>query len=258
MCCIRETNGQWVVLAKWGRRGKKLSNQVKGTFSSETLAATAQWNLWKDRQKEGYLDIESSEYRDHMKAEGGSPLMLSSVGIQENLELADGFTPLGLAKSPTVWKCDRCGKDWQPKQNVAGWVESGQGDICPDCIQKVKEIAAAKRARGEDEVQVCVDNSGIEDRFDIGIEYLVENHADKGMVYVYDKLGRKDEYFRIRFVTPEQWAIKNGKIIVNIIKNRTADGNVPVFFQPKEGDTIRIIPPKSGTLPVRHFVGVPA
>jgi predicted DNA-binding WGR domain protein len=45
----------------------------------------------------------------------------------------------------------------------------------------------------------CRDNKGIEDKFDAGIEYVGEKHKDKKMVWVWDKLGEKQECFSDRF-----------------------------------------------------------
>jgi predicted DNA-binding WGR domain protein len=244
MCCIRQTGTQWTVLAKWGRRGKKMNNQSKGEFSTEVLAVQAQLNLWKTQQKDGYLDIESVEYRRHMANAAGSMVTLSSPGVSEGLEPEEGqATP---AATPVVWKCERCGKDFDPE--FENGVPIKKDSFCPDCIEKVRQAAkkAANRIAGEDEVLICVDNAGMEDRFDVGIEYIVQDHIDPKMVYVYDKMGRKDEYFRIRFVTSEQWAKKQGKMTVNVIKNRVSvPGASEVKFAGlKPGDTIRIISPK--------------
>jgi hypothetical protein len=201
MCCIRETvDGNtgfpnWAVIAKWGRRGKKLSNQVKGSYSIEANAVHAQMQLWMSQSKAGYLDIESKEYADQMRVYGVPPLTLASAEIKKNLEHDDQFpindpNNIGLINPIT---CEICGKGFE-------W--DGQSTLCMSCAEMIVKANKNAKAKGEDEVLVCADNRGVEDRFDIGIEYLVEDHKDKDMVYVYDKLGRKDEYFRDRFVQP--------------------------------------------------------
>jgi len=213
------------VLAKWGRRGKNLSNQSKGDFTTLTAAEQVQQGLWNQKAKEGYLNIETAEYVAHMKAEVVQPLMMASPGIFENLE--GNKTATGTAPQPQTapfipvieWECDACGKKFKPRMN-GQFPEVGQGTICPSCIQKAKTLAARRKAQGEDEVLVCADNAGLEDRFDLGIEYIVEEHKDKAMIYVYDKMGRKDEYFRIRFTTLEQWNRKNGILNITAVKNR--------------------------------------
>ena len=222
---IRETpdflpnqSGKFLVLTKWCRRGKNPSVSVRGTHNSLAAAQAHQLGLWQSQLKGGYLDIESLEYRDHMANEGVRPLTLSDPQISTHLEKEDGISA---APKITVWQCERCGEDWEPKQNSKGRVET-QNNVCPDCLKAVRAAAmnAASKARGEDEVLedevlVCSNNSGMEDRFDIGIEYLVEDHPDKDMVYVYNKLGRKDECFRIRFMSPEQWAKKQGRRLLS-------------------------------------------
>ena len=48
-------------------------------------------------------------------------------------------------------------------------------------------------------VVLCLDNAGMEDKFDKGIEYVFEAHSDPMMIFVYDKLGDKGEFFSERF-----------------------------------------------------------
>lgn len=267
LCCIRETTDlnsgaiEWVVLTKWGRRGNKLSNLEKGRFDTENKAEKCQVSLYTDRLKEGYLDIEGIQYAKHIAQFGTiSALTLNSAGIQENLEKEVGVTSTGSVLKKVVWQCERCGKDYEPELDHHG-LPTKRNAFCPNCIEIAKEAGrkASKRIAGEDEVLVCVDNSGLEDRFDVGIEYLVEDHNDKTMVYVFDKMGRKDEYFKVRFMTSEQWDKKNGKIRVNIIKNRESDPAKPVFMPLAPGQTVKVraIPPTAARMPTRsHFAGV--
>jgi predicted DNA-binding WGR domain protein len=182
MCCIRHTGkDQWTVLAKWGRRGKKLNVQAKATYDQEPFAVQYQQTLWKEQERDGYLDIESVKYDDHMKANGASPIRLDlkSAGIKENLEP----------------------EDWGNKD--------ADSPLSDDVMLPAPQVNISKSPGDNlvqlDEVMVCIDNDGIEDRFDIGIEYLVKKHKDETMVYVYDKMGQKGEFFKVRFLTPDQY-----------------------------------------------------
>jgi len=235
MCCIRETGiDQWTVLAKWGRRGKKLNVQEKATFSAKLSAAVRQQSLWKEQEKGGYLDIESVKYADHIKANDMRPqsvgksgilLTLKSAGIKENLEPEDWG--IKEADSPLsddaglfpVWMCESCGSEWHPKLNFDNQPDPDQDNLCPKCFDKIHKSPGDKFVP-LDEVMVCIDNAGIESRFDVGIEYLVEKHKDETMVYVYDKMGQKDEFFKVRFLTPGQWEAKQGKIKYKVLKER--------------------------------------
>ena len=49
-----------------------------------------------------------------------------------------------------------------------------------------------------DTVVECVDNSGMEDQFDVGVEYILDS-KDGDFFTVYDKLGIRRECFRDRF-----------------------------------------------------------
>ena len=237
------------MLAKWGRRGKNMSVQPKGKYASLSAAMQAQAQLWNDHAKDGYLDIESDHYQKHM----GSmtifpkidPLTLQSPGIKEHLEYEDG-TIFPVVPRSIVWQCESCGKDWMPILNDQGYPDKTQNNVCPECHKKILAIAKKRTEKGEDEVMVCVDNTGMDDRFDVGIEYLVEDHKDKTLIYAYDKLGKKGEFFKKRFLTPEQWAQKQGKIVVNMIKNRESSEDAQKILLSKEiqaGDKIRTINP---------------
>ena len=50
-----------------------------------------------------------------------------------------------------------------------------------------------------DMVAVCVDNLGIEELFDRGVEYVVGAFREDGMVAVFDRFGQETECMRCRF-----------------------------------------------------------
>lgn len=50
---------------------------------------------------------------------------------------------------------------------------------------------------------VCANNLGVEDVFDQGIEYMAEKHNELGMLWVYDKFGKRREMFAERFKAQE-------------------------------------------------------
>jgi hypothetical protein len=273
MCCIRHTGPlQWTVLAKWGRRGKKLNVQAKATYSLELSAVQYQQTLWKEQEKDGYLDIESVKYADYMKANDMRPhsveksgilLTLKSEGIKENLEpedwdIKDADSPLSddFAGLLPVWQCESCGSEWHPKLNFDNQPDPDQDNLCPKCFDKIHKSPGDKFVP-PDEVMVCIDNAGIEGRFDVGIEYLVEKHKDETMVYVYDKMGQKDEFFKVRFLTHEQWEAKQGKIKFKVLKEReskSVDKKKMEFAKINPGDKIRIIQPDTPIAPHKHFI----
>ena len=246
MVCIKKVvkpgeRDLWEVIAKWGRRGKTLTSQSKGRFSTESGAINHKGSLWDEKRNKGYLDIETNEYIAHM-LKGNSklqPLTMQSSGIVENLEGDDGIDKVITRK--VVWQCESCGKDWNPILNDKGFPDNTQNNLCPACHEKMARIAKKSQENGGDLVMVCVDNTGMEDRFDLDIEYIVEQHKDRTMIYVYDKMGRKDEYFRLRFITSEQWKEKKGIITATVLKKRT--GDKMEFKEFKPGDKIRMIRP---------------
>ena len=48
-------------------------------------------------------------------------------------------------------------------------------------------------------IVVCLDNTGYEDCFDVGIEYVGEVHDDVSMFWVYDRFGNRKELLKDRF-----------------------------------------------------------
>ena len=53
---------------------------------------------------------------------------------------------------------------------------------------------------GDEIIVTCIDNTGIEEGFDAGQEYVAEKHEDDDMIYVYDRFGEKQGCFCERFV----------------------------------------------------------
>jgi predicted DNA-binding WGR domain protein len=196
----------WVLIAKWGRRGKKMSHQVKGHYVTEALAEEAQLKLWKSKTGdspygERYLDIESKEYVLKMAGNQQDMLTRWSVGIAENLESTASSGPV---------------KTRRPVKEVLNDDSEKNGKIfVEDDLQdepRWGDPSDLYRHEPDDEVMICVSNCGIEDSFDIGIEYIVEKHETNNLLlYVYDKMGKKVVCFMARFVTPAEWEKRNGR-----------------------------------------------
>jgi predicted DNA-binding WGR domain protein len=52
---------------------------------------------------------------------------------------------------------------------------------------------------GEDVEAVCLDNVGMEDKFLVGVAYMVESHDNAKLVYVIDRFGESQECYKERF-----------------------------------------------------------
>jgi len=90
--------------------------------------------------------------------------------------------------APETWEVERAESNEQepePKRPVFWKPEPGQ--------------SAVVRVMTPDNIAVCVNSSGMEDAFDVGIEYMFEGEADGEMLSVYDKTGTLRECFRDRF-----------------------------------------------------------
>lgn len=83
-----------------------------------------------------------------------------------------------------------------------------------------------------DDIVICINNVGIEDKFDLGIEYVFERHKDGQMIYVYDKNGVKGEFFYDRF------KVCYGKRPPLEFKEIKLDTQIRIIGDPLPGKTI--------------------
>lgn len=73
----------------------------------------------------------------------------------------------------------------------------------PDWDDNLIKVAETMKVTSLDEV-VCVNNTGIEDKFDLGVTYVFEEHADEDMLWVTDKFGQRRESLKERFQMPKR------------------------------------------------------
>jgi predicted DNA-binding WGR domain protein len=57
---VYESNGVYLVVAQWGRRGKTLQSQTKGRFTSDWQAHQAYLNLVSQKQEKGYNAVSNA------------------------------------------------------------------------------------------------------------------------------------------------------------------------------------------------------
>jgi hypothetical protein len=177
------------------------------SYATETSAVIAQKSLFAKELKKGYIDIDSPSYRGSVNR--------GSDGVRQALEPEDGSLPI---TKPVIERCIDCGHPL---------VKDKDGNfVCASCLEKEK-----KNTSPEEDTVFCVSNLGIEDRFDLNVEYVAERHIDTAMVWVYDKLGRKDAYFKTRFLYPSEMPRNQlnhfwTPFVVHVLKNRekTCDG----------------------------------
>ena len=154
MSCVRENpDGTFCAIAKWGRRGKALQQMFKLTNVTEAQASAEQLEVFAQKLKAGYVDIDDSNY--------SGPV--TTLTVQNDMEADTAAST-------------------KPKKKT---------------VTKPKKAAPAPPKEG---VAICLDNSGIEEKFDQGIEYVFEAHeSDPTMIWMYDKEGQKQECFSERF-----------------------------------------------------------
>lgn len=85
------------------------------------------------------------------------------------------------------------------------WVEEVDGNTPAPAPVPTPTPApqAPKPVQQESDVLVCINNAGIEDQFDEGVEYFVKKYDDEDFVQVIDKYNEVRSVFRERFAAPE-------------------------------------------------------
>lgn len=195
MSCVRQDNkGLWVVLGKFGRRGKTMQCNIKLTTANEAAAVLEQEKIFKKELSKGYRDIDDPSYKGTVSR---SMPTIKAALEPEDAEIKHPYCPT--CNKPMIltrhntYECVSCSLDSLEKQS-----------------EQQKEFV-------EDTV-FCIDNTGLESRFDVGVEYVCEVHQDKKMIYVYDKEGMLAECLRERFKFQIEMPRQN--MMVDFIKFR--------------------------------------
>ena len=167
IACVRESRlvsgaMAYQAVGKWGRRGRNMTEQVKETYSEYRQAWAVAQSMAMTKEKKGYVDIESPGY--------DGPLTMSSPEVAKFREKGMSGGPLPMdSVSPEPKKQKKSKKDKIPA-------------LKPD------EVMVAE----------CKDNTGVEEDFDVGVDYIVD--AVKGdMLDVIALNGEKKECYRERF-----------------------------------------------------------
>ena len=164
--CVRDKGSSaWEVVGKWGRRGKNVSEQSKGIFSTIGVARSEAITVAREKRAKGYVDIDSSEY--------DGPLKKSSPEVAKYLE-GDVTRPETLPEPK---------KSKKPKMELEDGIPVMRGD----------QVCVAK----------CLNNEGMQEQFDIGVDYIItKTFGDEGigmMVAAIDSNGVERDCYRIRF-----------------------------------------------------------
>jgi len=166
----------WTVIGKFGRRGKTMQASVKLSGASEAEARAEQAALFGAKLRAGYKDIQSAAYR--------GPVSMADVRAYLEPEV-------GQAAGPAAGTATK-------RDDVAEKAAALKAE------KEAREAKAAKADDLEGMVAVCLDNNGLVEGFDVGVEYVFEPHADKEMLWVYDRFGERKACFRERFKLVEE------------------------------------------------------
>ncbi len=111
MSCVRcNEDGSFTVIGKYGRRGRRLQQQVKMTTEFEALAHEEQFELFQSKLRKGYVDIDSDDY--------SGPVTRQTPCVLDNLE--DEGAELDSSK-------------FDPDPGPAAWTDEGEL-VCADAL----------------------------------------------------------------------------------------------------------------------------
>jgi predicted DNA-binding WGR domain protein len=151
------------VIAQWGRVGSSLQSQFKYKASTLDRAEVLAKDLFRSKLNKGYVDIDSPSYLGELKM---NPTL--KVWLRPYLA-PDAANSTFLNPQPA-------------------------SVVSPSPVKPVQEVKLVQDFEVE-----CINNLGLEDKFDVGVTYVAEHHDDKDLYWVYDKLGEKQSVFVERF-----------------------------------------------------------
>ncbi len=182
-------DNKYSVWGMWGRRKAiTLSGERKGTFPTYDEALCYAKKLFNEKLNKGYMDIESPMYYVGLVTKS-TPIVAKYLA-----------TPL-----PDNSKSGVYAKDYNPKVDILA--ESVPTDNKKNKsitkLRKEKNKSTTKPLEEEEEefVVMCLKNTGHEDHFDEGFEYVASETRPKNkeFILVYDKEGTQVNMLRIRF-----------------------------------------------------------
>lgn len=132
---------------------------------------------------------------------------ISSAREAVKADKVDGFFDVGWTKK----KSGECEGDICNRNGCGGTMVFGEvvgctchmagAAPCSRCVDNplVCDECGEYGTEPTEVVLVCVNNTGVEEFFDVGVEYVYERHKDPSMVYAYDKFGERREMMADRF-----------------------------------------------------------
>ena len=169
MVCVRDNgDGNFSIIAKYGRRGNISQQDIKCTVDSIVSAEVAQKRLFNTKLNKGYEDVEEPGYVGSVNRT--QPWLVDHLELETGSITKKPKKPLGKTPVPVV-----------------------------------KSLKPTISALDGDGVVVCIKNVGMEEKFSENVEYIAEEHKTPEMLWVYDKYGVRGEYFRDRFVNLSQY-----------------------------------------------------
>lgn len=194
--------GRFKVVVKWGGIGKHVSSQIKSYFNFWESARDEANRLFGIKIKKGYEDILSPNYTGGL-SHNDSWLKSHIEDCTSNSSDPVDAPKLATSLSPVydrVKEKSKKGQRIEAIKIVRATLECGLADGKARVKEIEDEISLEEEAKRDFEV-VCLNSLGMEDSFDEGIEYVAERHADKNMIYVWDRAAKKQECFKDRFKT---------------------------------------------------------
>jgi len=186
----KEDDGMFTVLGKWGARKKKRPNiQEKGTYSNMTAASIRADEIFNKKLSKGYKDVTWPTYTGDLKWED-----------MTHWYEKDGVPPAAVASSPALTSTV---SDDGADHKIPSRRKSRPAFKPKPQEEEEKRSERTKtdtRRHRKQRVCVCVDNIGMENHFNVHVEYMVaEPSSDGEFMKVYNRYGEAVEVSISRF-----------------------------------------------------------
>jgi predicted DNA-binding WGR domain protein len=154
---------EYVVMTKWGRRtASSLIMKPHSVYRTKEDAIRAMHKLAAEKTAKGYVEVGSAAYQ--------GPVTRKEI---EAREMADAMDAPVRPLSDDLRRTVRFPEKQQP--------------FVPQ-KSKIQELLV-----------ICLNNIGVEEHFDMGVEYLALGNSNPNFLTVEDKFGKTGDYDKARF-----------------------------------------------------------
>jgi len=159
---------EYVVMTKWGRRtaANGLIMKPHSIYRTKTEAVQAMHKLAQEKLAKGYVEVSSPSY--------------SGPVVRKEIEARDMGDAIDAPVRPLSDDLRRTGR-------------------FPSEQQRPQQKFEPQKSKIQELLVICLNNIGVEEHFDMGVEYLAMGNAKPDFLTVEDKFGKTGDYDKARF-----------------------------------------------------------